>query len=467
MRTDVAVHTSAETLTAQSLLLLGRHAASPESSPHTSVHEWLQTAAPPPSPAESVSSSSFELQQAFASGAEAAMVVPPPARSSRMSRTSRRSVASSLAMEIFGYSRDMSGNLMHMAGQMQTQAEAQRLDAFAQRAEAQAQRAEVKQRDEAQRGEAMKRQKMLIQMKMVTDQTSTDREKAQIEANQKREQAWLKVKVDSDEATRKREQLLIGHELKRQKMLVDANTTLQQEKLKMDVNRKVANLEALERREAEFQHLQERERGRAREAQLKLRELAAQELKERVHLERELVKQQQQNLLLQKQRKIERLEAHVDRNLLSQAQVSASGQAPRGKLAQVPEEVETSSPETATVELTDSDSPPPPSQNRPKPVRRIPAVVNVDIQERPAPVSGIVVPKVVTPVVSPALGVATGVPLPSSEGPLIIPRGPEVVATPLPMANLVVGAQQVCPPARRFVVVCSAVYSATRAGASL
>jgi len=43
-------------------------------------------------------------------------------------------------------------------------------------------------------------------------------------------------------------------------MLVYANTTLLQEKLKMDVNREVANLEALERREAEFQQLQERER---------------------------------------------------------------------------------------------------------------------------------------------------------------------------------------------------------------
>ena len=41
VRTDVAVHTSAETLIAQSLLLLGRHAASPQSSPHSSVHQWL------------------------------------------------------------------------------------------------------------------------------------------------------------------------------------------------------------------------------------------------------------------------------------------------------------------------------------------------------------------------------------------------------------------------------------------
>jgi len=223
-------------------------------------------------------------------------------------------------------------------------------------------------------------------MKIATEQASADREKAQLEATQYRERARLEVKADSDEASRRREQLFMEHELKRQKMLVDANTTLQQEKLKMDVNREVANLEALERRETEFHQLQERERERARDAQLKLRELAAQELKERVHLERELVKQQRQNLLLQKQKEIERLEEQVNRNLLSQAQVSASGQAPRGKLAQMPEEVETSSPEMATVELTDSDSPPP-SQNRPKPAKRTPAVVNISVQECPAPAS--------------------------------------------------------------------------------
>ena len=47
---------------------------------------------------------------------------------------------------------------------------------------------------------------MLIQMKTVTDQTSADREKAQIEANQKREQAQLealrKEKAEANEATR-------------------------------------------------------------------------------------------------------------------------------------------------------------------------------------------------------------------------------------------------------------------------
>jgi len=48
-------------------------------------------------------------------------------------------------------------------------------------------------------------------MKTVTDQTSTDREKAKIKANQKREQAWLKVKSESGEAARKREQLFMEH----------------------------------------------------------------------------------------------------------------------------------------------------------------------------------------------------------------------------------------------------------------
>jgi len=157
-------------------------------------------------------------------------------------------------------------------------------------------------------------------------------------------------------------------------------------------------------------------------------------------LQRELAKQQQQNMLLQKQMEFDRLEAQADRTLLSQAHVSSGKQAPRGKLAQVPEEGETSSPETATVELTDSDSPPPPSQNRPKP-----AVVNVSVQEPPVSASELAVSRVVAPVVSPALGVATGVPLPGSEGPLVIPRGPEVVATPPPMANAVMGAQLVGP----------------------
>jgi len=40
----------------------------------------------------------------------------------------------------------------------------------------------------------------------------------------------------------------------------------------------------------------------------KLKELAAQELQERIHLERELARQQQKNLLRQRQNEIDRLE---------------------------------------------------------------------------------------------------------------------------------------------------------------
>ena len=122
--TGLQVQTSAETLTAQSLLLLGRSPTSPHSS-HSSVHDWLQatgTHAPPASPVESVSSSSSELQQVLAPRTEAPVVVPPFVRSSRashMSRTSRRSVASFLAVEIFGFSREMSGHMTQMVGQIQ------------------------------------------------------------------------------------------------------------------------------------------------------------------------------------------------------------------------------------------------------------------------------------------------------------------------------------------------------------
>jgi len=37
------------------------------------------------------------------------------------------------------------------------------------------------------------------------------------------------------------------------------------------------------------------------------------------------------------------------------------------------------------------------------------------------------------------LGLATGVPLPTSHGPLVIPRGPLVAATPQPLVNPDVG----------------------------
>ena len=86
-----------------------------------------------------------------------------------------------------------------------------------------------------------------------------------------------------------------------------------------------------------------------------MRELAAKELKERVHLERELVKQQQQNVILQKQREVDRLEAQVDRHLLQQAQDNLAKPVSKTTLALVREEVMTPSPEV--VELTEPDTP--------------------------------------------------------------------------------------------------------------
>ena len=83
--TGLQVQTSAETLTAQPLLLLGRCPTSPHSS-HSSVHDWLQatgTHAPPTTQAESVSSSSSQLQQLLAPRTEAPVVVPPSVHSSR------------------------------------------------------------------------------------------------------------------------------------------------------------------------------------------------------------------------------------------------------------------------------------------------------------------------------------------------------------------------------------------------
>jgi len=140
--TGLQVQMSAEALTAQSLLLLGRCPTSPQSSSHSSVHEWLQatgTHASPATPVESVLSSSSELQELLAPRTEALAVVPPSVRSSRasrMSRTSRRSVASSLAMEIFGFAREMSGQTAQLVGQIKAQAEVHRQEAK-QREEAQ------------------------------------------------------------------------------------------------------------------------------------------------------------------------------------------------------------------------------------------------------------------------------------------------------------------------------------------
>ena len=101
------------------------------------------------------------------------------------------------------------------------------------------------------------------------------------------------------------------------------------------------------------------------------------------------------------------------------------------------EEAATLSPEAAVV-LTDSDTPPP-SQNRPKPIRRPPVMIDVGIQECPVSASEPPALGAVSVSEGPMLGLATGIPLPISHGPLVIPRGPVVATTPQPLINPDVG----------------------------
>jgi len=103
----------------------------------------------------------------------------------------------------------------------------------------------------------------------------------------------------------------------------------------------------------------------------------------------------------------------------------------------VQEKPATPSPE-ATVVLTDSDTPPP-SQNRSKPVRCQPVMIDIGMQVSPVSATEPPTSSVVSVSEGPMLGLATGVPLPTSHGPLVIPRGPVAAATPQPLVNPDVG----------------------------
>jgi len=154
-----------------------------------------------------------------------------------------------------------------------------------------------------------------------------------------------------------------------------------------------------------------------------LRESAAKELKERVHLERKLVRQQQQNVILQNQREVDRLEAQVDRHLLQHAQDNLAKPIFKATLAPVREEMAT--PSLEIVELTEADTPPS-SQNRSKSTTRVPFIaVDVGVQACSAPVTE---SSVSTLTYSQRLGAPSGIPLPTSVGPLVLPMGPEIVA---------------------------------------
>jgi len=112
------------------------------------------------------------------------------------------------------------------------------------------------------------------------------------------------LKSETEAANQKWEHMMAENEIKTQKMSVDTNAAVLKEKLQADL-----------KKDLEFQQIQQK-RDRAVAVQQKLRELAGQELEQRVHLERELAQCKHQNLLLQKQGEIGRLEAHADRRLV-------------------------------------------------------------------------------------------------------------------------------------------------------
>ena len=98
------------------------------------------------------------------------------------------------------------------------------------------------------------------------------------------------------------------------------------------------------------------------------------------------------------------------------------------KLAPVREEAEMHSPEIE--ELTEPDTPPS-SQNRPRLTRRIlPTAVDVDVQTYRTVASEPPTLNVGLVEQGQGLGAPSGIPLPTSIGPVVLPKGPEFVATP-------------------------------------
>ena len=80
--------------------------------------------------------------------------------------------------------------------------------------------------------------------------------------------------------------------------------------------------------------------------------------------------------------------------------------------------------------IRDRDTPPS-SQNRPKLVRRtLPTAIDVDVQTYRTVVSGPPTSNVGLVEQGQGLGAPSGTPLPTSFGPLVLPKGPEFVAAP-------------------------------------
>jgi len=125
-------------------------------------------------------------------------------------------------MEMFGYSREMTGHVMQVVGQMQTQAQAQQ----------EAQRADTKQLLEAQRADA----KQLVEAQRAE---AKQREESIRSENLAREELLIRMKTDADRTNAERERVIAENELKRQKLFVDTNAAIQRDKMQADLQKDI------------------------------------------------------------------------------------------------------------------------------------------------------------------------------------------------------------------------------------
>jgi len=132
-------------------------------------------------------------------------------------------------MEMFGYSREMTGRVMQVVGQMQDQSRNQMNQLLAQ---AEAQRADTKQLLEAQQADA----KQLVEAQRAEAKQSEESIRSE---NLAREELLIRMKTDADRTNAERERVIAENEFKRQKLFVDTNAAIQRDKMQADLQKDI------------------------------------------------------------------------------------------------------------------------------------------------------------------------------------------------------------------------------------
>jgi len=137
-------------------------------------------------------------------------------------------------------------------------------------------------------------------------------------------------------------------------------------------------------RKLEFQQIQEKRKRACNCCTTKIIGTGCSGTKRKNLPKRELAKQQQQNLLLQKQSEIDKLHMEADKKLLEQKLATSEKLALKEKEKRVTPNLGSLSPESIVVELPSPDMPPP-SQNWPRPIRKPAIVIATEhiVQESP------------------------------------------------------------------------------------